>query len=88
MSESSRPNRSTWTSQIVAIFVVLAVLLWFIQMRRAPTQLLERRDCQNAYAAAKSAAESSLVDDRQPLGANRSDRHAVTCGEMRKMGQL
>ena len=88
MTESSPPNRSSWTGQIVALFAVLAVLLWFIQMRRAPMQLLERRDCQHAYAAAKTAADSLLVDARQPLDANRTDRGAVTCGELRKMGRL
>ena len=75
-------------SKIVTVFVVLAVLLWFIQMRRAPMQLLERRDCQNAYATAKTAADTAAVDARQPLDANRTDRGATTCGELRKMGRL
>jgi hypothetical protein len=77
-----------WTGQIVAVFVVIAIFLWFIQMRRAPLQLLERRDCQNAYAAATGAADSALVDARQPLGAHRGDRGAVTCGELRTSGRL
>ena len=79
---------STWTGQIIAIFVVLAVLLWFVQMRRAPMQLLERRDCQRAYEAARTAADSAIVDARQPLDASRSDRGAVTCGELRRTGRL
>jgi hypothetical protein len=72
----------------VGIFVVLAVILWFIQMRRAPMQLLERRDCQNAYAAARTAADSSVVDSRQPLGTDRPDSLAQTCGDFRKAGRL
>jgi hypothetical protein len=88
MPESSRSNRNSWTGQIVTIFVVLAVLLWFVQMRRAPMQLLERRDCQKAYATAQSVADTAAVDARQPLNATRSDRGAVTCGELRKMGRL
>jgi hypothetical protein len=70
----------------VGIFVVLAVILWFIQMRRAPLQLLERRDCQNAYAAARTAADSATVDSRQPLGADHPDSLAQTCGDLRKAG--
>jgi len=84
----SSPNRSGWTGQIVTVFAVLAVLLWFVQMRRAPLQLLERRDCETAYAAAKTAADSLAVDARQPLDANRSDRGAVTCGELRRAGRM
>ncbi len=88
MTDSAPPQRSSWSGQIITLLVVLAVLLWFVQARRAPLQLLERRDCQNAYAAAKTQADSALVDARQPLGGNRTDRGAVTCGELRKMGRL
>ena len=80
---------NTWTGQIVGVFVVLAVILWFIQMRKAaPMQLLERRDCQKAYASVRTAAESAAVDLRQPLGADRPDSLAQTCGDLRKAGRL
>ena len=75
-------------SQIVAVFIVLAIALWFIQMRRAPLQLLERRDCESAYQSARTPADSALVDARQPLDATRTDPHAVTCGALRKAGRL
>ena len=76
------------SSQIVAVFIVVVIAIWFIQMRRAPTNLLERRDCESAYKAALTAADSNVVDARQPLEATRTDRHAVTCGELRKAGRL
>jgi len=82
------PRSKTWTGQIVGVFVVLAVILWFIQMRKAPMQLLEWCDCQNAYASARTAAESAAVDLRQPLGADRPDSLAQTCGDLRKAGRL
>ena len=78
----------TRTGQIVGIFIVLVIALWFIQMRRAPMQLLERRDCESAYKAARTPADSAAVDARQPLDATRTDPHAVTCGELRKAGRL
>jgi len=81
-------QQRTWTGQIVGVFIVLVIVIWFIQMRRAPMNLLERRDCETAYRAARTAADSSAVDSRQPLEATRADRHAVTCGELRKAGQL
>jgi len=74
-------------SQLVAVFIVLAIALWFLQMRRAPMQLLERRDCESAYRAARTAADTALVDARQPLDASRTDPHAVTCGALRKAGR-
>lgn len=88
MSDRAVSNRSSWTGHVVTVVVALAVLLWFVQARRAPMQLLERRDCQNAYAAAKTPADSTLVDARQPLGEDRADRAAITCGKLRKMGRL
>jgi hypothetical protein len=87
-TERASPKRSSWSGHIVTLFVMLAVLLWFVQMRRAPMRLLEQRDCQNAYAGAKTAAESLAVDTRQPLDAGRADRGAVTCGELRRAGRL
>ena len=89
MSEPPTSKPRTWTGQIVGIFVVLAVILWFIQMRRAPMQLLERRDCQNAYAAARTAADSAAVDLRQPLGRDRPRGSGqLTCGHLRRAGLL
>jgi hypothetical protein len=63
-TERTSPNERTWTGQIVAILAVIAAILWFVQMRRAPMQLLERRDCQRAYAAARTLADSAAVDAR------------------------
>lgn len=83
-----RPQQRTWTGQIIGLFIVLVIVLWFMQMQRAPLQLLERRDCEHAYQAARTAADSASVDARQPLDATRTDPHAVTCGELRKAGRL
>ena len=88
MSKRASPNQHSWTGQIVGVFLVVAVILWFVQMRRAPMQLLERRDCQNAYATARTAADSVAVDARQPLDAHRTGKRTITCGELRKAGHL
>jgi len=40
--------------QIVGVFLVVAVILWFVNATGADA-LLERRDCQNAYATARTA---------------------------------
>jgi hypothetical protein len=70
------------------LLVVISVIVWFVQARRAPMQLLERRDCENAYAAARTSAETVAVDARRPLGATRPDSLAVTCGALRHKGRL
>lgn len=73
--------------KIVGVFVVLVIALWFIQMRRAPMQLLERRDCEALYQSARTAADTARVDARQPLDATRTDPRALTCGELRNAGR-
>ena len=63
---------------------VPALLLsgWFDVYQRGV--VLDYAALQNAYAAAKTQADSASVDARQPLGDNRTDRGAITCGELRK----
>jgi len=78
MNSEPDPNRKSWTGQALMVVAALTALLWFLQVRRAPVQLLERRDCENAYAAAR----------RQPLGATRTDSLAFTCGTLRRSGRL
>ncbi len=70
------------------VLAALTALLWFLQVRRAPVQLLERRDCANAYAVARTHADTLAVDVRQPLGATRADSLAVSCGNLRRSGRL
>ena len=70
--------------QLLAVLVAVVVILWYIQARRTPLKLLERRDCENAYAAARTAPDTLAVDARQPLGAHRTDSLAATCGALRR----
>jgi hypothetical protein len=81
-------KESPRTGQVVMLLVIISLIIWYVQARRAPTQLLERRDCENAYAAARSGAETLAVDGRQPLGATRPESLAVTCGALRRAGGL
>ena len=74
--------------QVLMLLVVISLIVWYVQARRAPMQLLERRDCENAYAAARTRAETLAVDARQPLGAKRPDSLATTCGSLRHEGLL
>lgn len=83
-----RKNESRRTGQIVAVLVVISVILWYLQARRAPRQLLERRDCENAYGAARTRDDTLAVDARQPLGAARPESLAITCGSLRHAGRL
>jgi len=88
MNAEPGPNRKSWGSQALMVLAALTALLWFLQLRRAPVQLLERRDCENAYAAAHTHADTLAADARQPLGASRADSLAFTCGTLRRSGRL
>jgi len=75
-----------WVGQLGGILVVVALILWFVQMRKAPTRLLQRRDCERAYADAHTAAETAAVDQRRPILGQSAD--TLTCGSFRRAGQL
>jgi hypothetical protein len=79
-------SRGTWAGQLGALLVIVALILWFVQMRKAPTNLLQRRDCERAYAGARSAADTATVDQQRPVLGQSSD--TVTCGGFRRAGRL
>jgi len=87
MPETTSSRSGIWVGQIGGVIVVVALIVWFVQMRSAPARLLERRDCERAYASAFTLADSLAVDTRQPI-ANRSATDTLTCGLLRKSGQL
>ena len=86
MNEVSARNPSGWIGQLGGIIVIVALILWFVQMRKAPTNLLQRRDCERAYADARTAADTATVDERRPVLAQSSD--TITCGTFRRAGRL
>lgn len=77
-----RRKGNTWLGQLGGVIVILALILWFVQMRKAPTNLLQRHDCERAYAAARTAAESALVDQRHPI-IGQSTGDTLTCSAFR-----
>jgi hypothetical protein len=64
----------------------VALILWFVQMRKAPTNLLQRRDCERAYEQARTASDTATVDQRRPLLGQSTD--TLTCGALRRTGRL
>ena len=86
MNDVSARNPSGWIGQLGGIIVVVALILWFVQMRKAPTNLLQRRDCERAYADARTAADTATVDQRRPVLGQSSD--TITCGTFRRAGRL
>ena len=66
--------------------VVVALILWFVQMRKAPTNLLQRRDCERAYEGARTASDTAAVDQRGPVLGQSTD--TLTCGTFRRSGRL
>ena len=84
-----RPGRKhSWIGELVTILAVIVVFFWFLQARKAPMQLMERRACERAYAEARTVAETLAVDSQYPFGTQPRDTMTVTCGTLRKAGRL
>jgi hypothetical protein len=83
-----RRGGPTWRGELVTVLVAIVVFLWFIQMRRAPMQLMERRICERRYEDALTAAETLAVDAGSPMESQVRDSVAVPCGALRKAGRL
>ena len=86
MEENSVRKRGAWAGQLGGLIVIVAIILWFVQMRKAPTDLLQRRDCERAYEAAHTASDTAAVDQRRPVLGQSSD--TLTCGTFRRSGRL
>jgi len=84
---SPRKSRP-WIGQLINVLVAIIVFLWFIQMRRAPMQLMERRACERFYEDARTAAETLAIDARPPIASQHLDTLTVTCGALRRAGRL
>jgi hypothetical protein len=85
---NGRPKGPTWKGELITVLLALVVFFWFIQMRRAPMQLMERRVCERAYEDARTVAETLAIDARPPMESPRRDTTATTCGALRKAGRL
>jgi hypothetical protein len=86
VDEDSGRKRGAWAGQLGGLVVIVALILWFVQMRKAPTNLLQRRDCERAYEAARTASDTASVDQRRPVLGQSTD--TLTCGTFRRAGRL
>jgi hypothetical protein len=85
--------RRSWTERpwrfvAIAAAIVAAIALWALYLRMADVR--GASVCRQAYAAARTAADSALVD-AQGTGAAMSRLDAsynVSCGELRMRGEL
>lgn len=73
--------KAGWKNQALVVVAGLTAFLWFLQMRRAPANVLERRDCEHAYATARTMTDTAAIDRRRPLGVAPGD--GLTCGALR-----
>ena len=86
MDEDSGRKRGAWAGQLGGLIVIVALILWFVQMRKAPTNLLQRRDYERAYGVARTASDTAAVDERRPVLGQSTD--TLTCGTFRRSGRL
>jgi hypothetical protein len=82
------PDRSGRTlhkfMRIAIPLLVVFAFVWALQLGKAPRNLMARRDCENRYAQARSAAETLAVDRQAPvIQPGSRDTVQATCGSIR-----
>lgn len=88
MSRPPKKSRQNVVGQIAIAILVMVGFFWFMQMGRAPIQVMVRRDCENRYRRAQSRADTAAIDQQvSPLEQGR-DTVGKTCGALRAAGAL
>lgn len=57
-----------------------ALMYWLVSVRGAPTLVVAQRQCEAAYAAARTMADTVAADSIHVIGARDS---AALCGDLR-----
>ncbi len=87
----SRPPQKSWQNLVGQVTIAILVIIgffWFLQMGKAPIQVMARRDCENRYRRAHSRADTAAIDQQvSPLEQGR-DTVGKTCGALRAAGAL
>ena len=80
---------TTLLTQLAAVAVALLIVYWFLQARSIPSAVLSQRECERAYQAASTLADTQQVDAREPAMQRRERAGpAVNCGTLRRTGRL
>jgi hypothetical protein len=88
MNRPPEKSRQNLVGQFVIAILVMIGFFWFLQMGRAPIQVMVRRDCDNRYGRAHSQADTAAIDQQvSPLEQGR-DTVGKTCGALRAAGAL
>jgi hypothetical protein len=74
----------------LSLLLVTGLLIWW--QGRSPIDPLDRRViasfCVADYKKARSAADTAGVDTQAPINGLRTAAAGITCGELRRAGQL
>lgn len=86
---TSRRPPATLLAQLAAVAAALLIVYWFLQVRSIPGTVLSQRECERAYQAARTPADTQQVDAREPVMQRRERAGpAVNCGTLRRAGRL
>jgi hypothetical protein len=72
---------------LAGVALAIVLLYWLVSVRAVPTRVVARRQCESAYASARTAADTTAADAVKPVGGT-SDSVPLTCGDLRRRGQL
>jgi len=88
MSRPPKKSHYNLVGQVAVAIIAMVGFFWFMQMGRAPIQVMVRRDCENRYRQAHSRADTGAIDQQvSPLEQGR-DTVGKTCGALRAAGAL
>ena len=88
MSRPPKKSGQDLVGQVAIAILVMIGFFWFMQMGRAPIQVMVLRDCENRYGRAHTRADTAAVDRQvSPLEQGR-DTVGKTCGALRAAGAL
>ena len=83
MNGNADQKRSSLFMRIALPLLVLAAFVWFLQLGKAPKEIMARRDCERRYAEARTAAETLAVDGQFPVIQSRPrNAEPETCGRL------
>lgn len=82
MDDRPQKPRSLFIRIAIPLLIVFA-FVWALQLGKAPRHVMARRDCENRYAQARTAAETLAVDRQAPVMQARSrDTVPKTCASI------
>jgi hypothetical protein len=85
-SDETRPS-GVVLKGLAGVVLAALILYWLLSVRNVPTRVIAVRQCENAYHAARTAADTLAADSIQVVGSD-SATGMVRCVDLKLQGKL